>query len=105
MIRHVVTFALKEGVSDQQIREVEEALGKLPGLIPELLEYQFGRDLGLNERNGGFAVTAVVDKPQDLSVYLDHPEHLRISREMLGPDVEYKLAVQFETDSPPVQGE
>ncbi|MEU6603154.1 Dabb family protein [Streptomyces flaveolus] len=97
----MVTFVLKDGTSDAAIQEVEKALGKLPDLIPELLDYQFGRDLGLNEKNGGFAATAVVAKPEDVFVYLDHPEHVRVSRELLGPHVAHKLAVQFEIDASP----
>ncbi|WAL67779.1 Dabb family protein [Amycolatopsis cynarae] len=95
MIRHVVTFALKEDTSADDLREVEEALGKLPGLIPELVSYEFGRDLGLNAGNGGFAVTALVEKPEYVGSYLDHPEHLRIRHEILGPHVAGKTAVQF----------
>lgn len=95
MIRHVVTFRLKEGTSANDLRAVEEALGKLPALIPELISYEFGRDLGLIEGNGGFGVTAVVDKPEHVARYLYHPEHLRISRDVLGPHVTSKTAVQF----------
>lgn len=101
MIRHVVTFALKPGVPDEKIRQVEADLAQLPGLIPQLLDYQFGHDLGLYPTNGGFAATAVVANPEDIALYMDHPEHVRISREVLGPLVEHKLAVQFEIDSLP----
>jgi hypothetical protein len=95
MIRHVVTFALKEGTSEDDIRQVEEALGTLPALIPELISYQFGRDLGLTGGNGGFGATAVVEKPEHVAEYLYHPEHLRISHDVLGPHVVSRIAVQF----------
>jgi hypothetical protein len=100
MIRHVVTFALKEGTSADDLREVEEALGKLPALIPELISYEFGRDLGLNEGNGGFGATALVEKPEHVASYLYHPEHLRISHEVLGPHVTSKIAVQYSVSDP-----
>lgn len=95
MIRHVVTFALTEGTTADDLREVEEALGTLPGLIPELISYEFGRDLGLKAGNGGFAATALVEKPEHVASYLDHPEHVRISHQVLGPHVAAKTAVQF----------
>nr|MBA3338785.1 Dabb family protein [Geodermatophilaceae bacterium] len=42
------------------------------------------------------AVAAVVESPQTLPTYLDHPEHVRIVKEIIAPLIATRQAVQIE---------
>lgn len=96
MILHLATFGWRPGVSNDDVVAVSEALSSLPDQIPELLSYRFGPDLGLREGNAAFAVAAVLESPEALSAYLDHPEHLRIVKEFIAPLIATRQTVQIE---------
>lgn len=96
VIMHLVTFTWRPGVTNDDVVAVIEALTSLPEQIPELLSYNFGPDLGLREGNADFAVAAVVESPETLPAYLDHPEHLRIIKEFIAPLIAIRQAVQIE---------
>ena len=44
MLTHVVLFKHKEGVKPEDIEEVVKLLAALPGKIPEIRRYEFGRN-------------------------------------------------------------
>jgi len=45
MLRHVVFFKFKDGVGEEEIADLETSLAELPPVIPEILSYEFGRDI------------------------------------------------------------
>ncbi|CAN5302699.1 Dabb family protein [soil metagenome] len=96
MILHLATFSWRPDVTNDDVVAVIEALSSLPGQIPELLSYRFGPDLGLREGNASFAVAAVLQGPEELPAYLDHPEHARIVEEFIAPLTAARQAVQIE---------
>ena len=96
MIMHLVTFNWRPDVTNDDVVAVIEGLSSLPAQIPELLSYRFGPDLGLREGNADFAVAAVVESPETLPGYLDHPEHARIVKELIAPLIATRQAVQIE---------
>ncbi|MDQ3475588.1 MAG: Dabb family protein [Actinomycetota bacterium] len=96
VILHLVTFSWRPDVTNDDVVAVIEGLGSLPAQIPELLSYRFGPDLGLREGNADFAVAAVLESPDTLPAYLDHPEHQRIATEFIAPLVATRQAVQIE---------
>ena len=96
-IRHVVTFRFNEGTTPEQIAALTEGLGRLPGAIPEIADYRFGPDVGINEGNGHIAVTADFVTLADYLVYRDHPEHQAVIRDLIAPILAERIAVQFAT--------
>ncbi len=96
MIMHLVTFTWRPDVTNDDVVAVIEGLTSLQAQIPELLSYSFGPDLGLREGNADFAVAAVLDSPESLPAYLDHPEHVRILKEFIAPLIASRQAVQIE---------
>ena len=96
MIMHLVTLTWRSGVTNDDVVAVIEGLTSLPGQIPELLSYNFGPDLGLRDGNADFAVAAVLDSPEALPAYLDHPEHVRILKEFIAPLIATRQSVQIE---------
>jgi hypothetical protein len=101
VILHVVTFRWKPGVGDADVAALCEDLERFRSKVGSLLDYRYGADLGLREGNGDFAVVALVASPEGLRDYLDHPAHLELLADRLGPMIETRLAVQIEVAERP----
>jgi len=93
---HLATFTWRPDVTNDDVVAVLEGLSSLPDQIPELRSYSFGPDLGLRDGNADFAVAAVLESPETLPSYLDHPEHMRILKEIIAPLIATRQAVQIE---------
>lgn len=96
MIRHVVLFRWKKGVTSADVAAVSAALAGLPGAIPEIREYAHGPDLGVVEGNGDYAVTGLFDSEQDFLTYRNHPAHQSFLTEVLAPLLDQRVGVQFD---------
>lgn len=95
-VRHVVVFSWKGGVTPEQIEGVSAALRRLPVVIPEIRDYRFGPDLGVNEGNADFVVVADFDSLDDYLVYRDHPDHRAVVNETIRPLLADRTAVQYQ---------
>ncbi len=95
MLHHVVTFTLKPDAPADQVDQIIAALDALAPTIPEVRSLAVGRDLGLREGNASFAVTASFDDVDGFKAYADHPEHVRIVKELIGPHITSRQPVQF----------
>jgi hypothetical protein len=96
MMRHVVMFRWKEGVEPAHAAATAGALRRLPALIPQIVEYACGTDLGVAPTNFDFAVSARFASLDDYITYRDHPEHQAVVQSMIGPFVAERSAVQFD---------
>jgi Stress responsive A/B Barrel Domain len=96
MIRHTVIFRWKAEATAEQRQRVATELSRLPALVPTLRSYELGSDLGVNEGNFDFAVSASFDDLDGYLAYRDHPVHRAIIREHISPLIQERAAVQFE---------
>lgn len=96
MIRHAVMFRFKPGTTAADITAIAEGLGGLPHAIPEIADYRFGTDIGVNDGNFDFAVVADFADTDDYVAYRDHPLHRALIAERIAPHVEARAAVQFD---------
>lgn len=94
-LTHVALFTWKPGTTEAQIAELCEGLAALPGLIPAIRAYRFGRDAGLAEGNVDFAVVAEFDSVEGYRAYAAHPTHLDVIERLLKPIRERRAALQF----------
>ncbi len=78
MVRHLVFFKFKTTVTEGQIEMLENGLGGLPGIIPEIREYEFGRNIVPSERAYDFALLSAFDDLDSLRKYISHAEHQKI---------------------------
>jgi len=78
MIKHIVFMKFKASVTDNNITELETAMAGLPGKIPEIREYQFGRDIIHSERSYDFALISAFDDLEAMKRYQVHPAHLPV---------------------------
>jgi hypothetical protein len=96
MLRHVATFRWTDSTTDDDIAAVEKGLAGLPGAIPAISDYRFGRDAGINEGAFDFAVVADFETAADYLVYRDHPTHMALLAERIAPHVAERASIQFE---------
>ena len=95
MLHHVVTFQLKPDAPADQVERIAEAVYALGTTLPEVRTVAVGRDLALREGNASFAIAAQFDDVDGFKVHADHPEHVRIIKELIGPFIESRSPVQF----------
>jgi len=100
MIQHIVTFIWNERTTPADVAGIEQRLAQVPQHVPELVAYTFGRDLGISEGNGDFAVIATLQSVADLPAYRDQPFHAEVARDMRAM-AESRTAVQIDTGVQP----
>lgn len=78
MLRHVVLFRWKPETSAEKVREIENAFRSLPGRIPQIAGFEWGRDVSVQNLHLGFTHCFVVSfaSEADRDVYAVHPDHL-----------------------------
>jgi hypothetical protein len=100
MIVHTVLFRWKPEATAEQRQRVSTELGRLPSLAPTLRSFAFGSDLGVNEGNFDFGLSATFDDIDGYLAYRDNPEHRAMIRDHIVPIAESRVAVQFEPAAP-----
>ena len=70
-------------------------LAALPARLPEMRSYVYGRDLGIVEGNGDFAVVAEFDDEAAWQVYQKDEEHRRVIEQLIVPVTAERHAVQL----------
>lgn len=95
MIRHCVNLTFTPGTTEAQVQAILDGLAGLPGAIPEIRAYTFGRDLGLAEGNASLTVVADFDDVDGYVVYRDHPAHQKVIAEAIRPVLASRAAGQF----------
>jgi hypothetical protein len=75
MIKHLVFMKFKPDITDVQIEELWNRLAALPGKIPEIREYSFGKDVVRSERSLDFALVSAFADLEALKRYSEHPDH------------------------------
>jgi hypothetical protein len=89
-------FTWKPEATEEQIKRVPQELSRLPDIIPSLKAYVMGTDIGVDDGNWQFAITADVDDLAGYIAYRDHPTHRAIIAEHIRPIIATRAAVQFE---------
>ena len=104
MVRHMVFFKFKTTVTEGQIELLKNGLGALPGIIPEIREYEFGRNVVPSERAYDFALISAFDDLDSLRKYSSHPEHQKVLKHIDAICDSIK-SVDYETNGDTVSGE
>lgn len=98
MIRHCVLFRWIEGATPSDVMALEVGLGGLPGIIPEIRRYLFGKDLGIAQGNWDFALAADFEDESAFATYVAHPAHQELIAKLIRPILGSRAAVQFQID-------
>lgn len=78
MLKHVVVVKFKISASESAIAEVEKELGGLPAIIPEIMEFEYGRDVLRSERSYDFALVSRFENLEMMQRYQVHPAHQKV---------------------------
>lgn len=76
MLKHVVFMKFNKSATDAGIADLEQGLGRLPGVIPEIKGYEFGRDIIHSERSYDFCLVSSFDDLEAMKRYQVHPDHV-----------------------------
>ena len=98
MVEHIVLLKLKSNASEEQIRELTQALLKMGDEIPGIEEISAGANSSSEGKNQGYDYGMIV-RFRDAGArdnYLPHPFHLKTSGEHLRPMADDVLVLDYE---------
>jgi hypothetical protein len=91
MLKHIVLFKLKSDNLTEDVAKAKEMLEALTDKIPELLSMKVYVD-NVNDQNYDFALDSEFKNEEDLKIYANHPEHLKVVS-FLKPMIEGRACV------------
>jgi hypothetical protein len=99
VLRHVVLFKFKESATPEDVKKVEAAFADLPGKVPLIKGYEWGKNNSPENLNQGlthcFLLTFSSEKDRD--AYLVHPDHKAFGK-TLGPYLDKVTVVDYWTE-------
>lgn len=101
MVRHLILWKLKEGLSDEEKKQVmvnikehlEALVGKVPGLI--------SLDIVINEMqssNADVMLDSKLESEDALKGYQVHPEHVSAADTYVRPFTEVRMCMDYKED-------
>ena len=95
-IRHVVLFALKGDVTEEQRKVIESASASLLKDTGLIQNYEWGTDISGGQRAQGFTHCMVMSfrNAEDLQKYIVHPAHVAFKEKAM-PFMEKLLVLDF----------
>jgi hypothetical protein len=96
MIRHIVLFRWKEDATDAQKKRAANEVATLPSLVPSVRAFACGEDVGINQGNYDFGVTADFEDAGGYVAYRDNPDHRAMVDAHILPIVAERAAIQFQ---------
>jgi hypothetical protein len=94
--RHVVMFQFKEGISKNQVAEVEVAFMALQGQIDTIVDIEFGTNVSPEGLNDGLTHCFLVTfkNKAGLEVYLPHAAHKKFV-DLIKPRLEKVMVIDY----------
>ena len=95
-LRHVVLFKFKDGTAAEKVKEIEEAFGKLPSKISEVVDYEWGTNNSPEGLNEGLTHCFLVTfrDAKGRAAYLPHKEHQKFVA-LLRPHLDKVVVVDY----------
>ncbi len=95
MIRHIVLFKFRNGLSEESRKKLVAALRDLKKSISLVKELEVGADVAGKPNSYDIALNSVFETLDDVERYAVHPDHLKVV-EMVGELCESSVKVDFE---------
>lgn len=99
MVRHIVLFKLKEFATPaDKTAKMEEIKKRLEALIDKIDVLRMIRvDFNINPaETWDVILTTELDTLEAVSLYANHPEHVAVSKEVIGPVKADRACVDYE---------
>jgi len=97
MIQHAAVFRFNEEVTDEIVAAIDAGLETLPDIIPEIVSFRSGRNIGITDGAWDYGVVAEFRTRNDYMTYATNPEHVDMIKNLVGPHVAEAARIQFET--------
>ena len=96
VLRHVVLFKFKADARPDQVQQIENLFALLPSKIPAIIDFEWGTDVGVEDKADGFTHAFLVTFANEAGrdSYLPHPEHQAFVA-ALKPQLEKALVVDY----------
>lgn len=95
MIKHVVTFTLKD-MSPEQEEKLLAAFRALDGQIPEVKSFTMGRNISDRDQTYTHCLVSEFEDMEAVGRYLKHPAHVAAIEEHLAPVMERRAVIDYE---------
>ena len=79
MLTHIVCWKYKPETSEKEIETHISKLRNLPGVIPDILSFNVGRDVLHLERSFDTGLVATYPSREALDAYTIHPDHQEVA--------------------------
>lgn len=100
MVRHVILWKLNEELSAEEKKAVKEGiksgLESLLGKVPGLVEIKVNIDGRLDSSNCDVMLDSVLENPEALKGYAQHPEHLAVANGKVRPYTVQRTCLDYE---------
>jgi Stress responsive A/B Barrel Domain len=95
-LRHVVLFKFKDGTAPEQVSVIEAKFSALPGAIPSIVDFEWGKDVSVEDKADGFTHCFVVTfaDAAGRAAYLPHAAHQEFV-ELLLPSLDKVLVIDY----------
>ncbi len=98
MVKHIILWKINEKLSEEDKatvcinakRELEGLMGKIPGLIEMNVVIT-----ALDSSNADMMLDSTFGSEDDLAIYRDHPEHVRVADTFVRPYTVTRLCLDF----------
>lgn len=100
MVKHIILWTLKSGLSETQKAEVKsgikEGLEGLAGKVPGLLEVKVHTEGRLASSNADVMLDCTLESEEALKAYAVHPAHLEVADTKVRPYTAVRSCLDFE---------
>ena len=97
MYKHVVCFKLKNPTPDR-LRETKSILLSMNGKVELLRGLSVGVDTLHSDRSFDIILEVLLDGPEDLPLYQNHPYHAGVVKKHMGEVSEKSITVDYLVD-------
>ena len=92
MIKHVVILKLKENAP---VEEIKNKISGLKNKIPQIKHIETGEDIGFDPLASDLCIIADFENIDDLKIYANHPEHIKVIQNNIKPYLIKRDAVDY----------
>lgn len=91
-IKHIVLLPFKKSLSKNEIEKIMKSLEGLKKDIPQIISFSGGENNSIENLHQGYLHGFVMEFKDevDRKIYLDHPAHVKLVKEILLPAIDEK---------------
>lgn len=95
-LRHIVLLGFHQDTSDARIAEIIEDFASLKSKIPQVQDFEWGRDISPEGLQNGHTHSFVLTfhSESDRDIYIPHPDHVAFAQS-IGDDVKCVTVVDY----------